>query len=622
MGSAALICVLLYAAIASENREAYRSKPVTYNHYNLLVEGFLSGHLYMNLAPDPEKEKHGRDPLRYSPREHDASLYKGRYYLYFGVAPAVVLFLPLKALGWELPQYWAGAIFASAGYLFTVALFCRVKRDFFPRLPARVLFASGLVLGVVNWWPMLLSRVGIWEVCVSSAYAFSCASLFCAYGAMEGGRKRGWLAAASLCAGLAIASRPNYFFGAAILGVPLLYLWRAERAAPAGARAWLGRLGAAFLPIAGVGALLALYNYERFGNPLEFGTTYQILLRPTASSLFSAGYVGFNTYLYYLAPAHFSPWFPFFNLSLMPELPKGYAGEPEDMYGVVANMPVLLAAVFGLGLLRMRGGWSRLGALAAAAALLLLTVGGPLVFYVGANNRYIPDAICGLPVLAVLGIWVVEDRFRGGGVRGSAATAAWELLAAYSVAFGLCAGVQRDEIFRRIHPRMYGALAHALDYPSYWYDRIFDVRYGPLKLDLTFPANKPGENEPLVVTGWGPWSNVVYVRYCDRDHLQIGFIGPFTVTRSEVFEIDYAKAHAVTLSMGSLYPPRDSPYFDSLSEADADALAGTFLVAVDGKTRFRFHTTFFDAAARRPEFGRGPSVLDKRWTFTGTMSGG
>jgi len=622
MGSAALLCMLLYFAIASENREAYRAKPVTYNHYNLLVEGFLSGHLYMNMALDPEKEKPGRDPMRYTPREHDTSLYKGHYYLYFGVAPAVVLFLSLKALGWELPQYWAGAVFASVGYLFTAALLCRVKRDFFPRLPPGVLFASGLVLGAVNWWPMLLSRVGIWEVCVSSAYCFSCACLFCAYRAMEGGRERVWLAAASLCAGLAIASRPNYFFGAVILLVPLLFFWRVERAAPAGAGAWIGRLCATVLPIAGVGALLALYNYERFGNLLEFGTKYEILLRPTASSLFSADYLGFNAYMYFLAPAHFSPWFPFFNLSLMPELPKGYAGEPEDMYGVVANMPVLLAAVFGLGLLRMRGGRSRLCALAAAAALLLLTVGGPLMFYVGANNRYIPDAICGLPVLAVLGIWAIEERFRGGGARGSAARAAWGLLAAYSTAFALCAGIQRDEILRHVHPRVYGALAHALDYPSYWYDRILGVGYGPLNFDLKFPANKPGENEPLVVTGWGPWSNVVYVRYCDRDHLQFGFIGPFTVTRSEVFEIDYAKPHALTLSMGSLYPPRESPYFDSLPAPDADALAGTLMVTVDGKTRFRFHTTFFDAAARRPELGRGPSVLDKRWTFTGTMSGG
>jgi hypothetical protein len=244
------------------------------------------------------------------------------------------------------------------------------------------------------------------------------------------------------------------------------------------------------------------------------------------------------------------------------------------------------------------------------------------MFYVGANNRYIPDAICGLPVLAVLGIWAIEERFRGGGARGSAARAAWGLLAAYSTAFALCAGIQRDEILRHVHPRVYGALAHALDYPSYWYDRILGVGYGPLNFDLKFPANKPGENEPLVVTGWGPWSNVVYVRYCDRDHLQFGFIGPFTVTRSEVFEIDYAKPHALTLSMGSLYPPRESPYFDSLPAPDADALAGTLMVTVDGKTRFRFHTTFFDAAARRPELGRGPSVLDKRWTFTGTMSGG
>jgi hypothetical protein len=32
-------------------------------------------------------------------RLHDASFYKGRYYLYFGPVPAVVLFLPFSLLG-------------------------------------------------------------------------------------------------------------------------------------------------------------------------------------------------------------------------------------------------------------------------------------------------------------------------------------------------------------------------------------------------------------------------------------------------------------------------------------------------------------------------------------------
>jgi hypothetical protein len=187
LGAAALLCVALYFAVASENREAYRARPLTYNYYNLLADAFRSGRLDIVLPPDPEPWK---DPMRYTPRVHDVSLYHGKYYLYFGAVPAAVLFLPWRLLtGSDLPQYWAGALFASLGYLFTVALLGRVKRDCLPWLSPGLLFASALILGLVTWWPLLLSRVGVWETCISSAYCFSCLALLCLYNGMRLARR-------------------------------------------------------------------------------------------------------------------------------------------------------------------------------------------------------------------------------------------------------------------------------------------------------------------------------------------------------------------------------------------------------------------------------------------------
>ena len=621
-GAAALLCIGLYFLVASENRELYRARPVTYNHYDLLAGAFLSGRLDITLPPDPEKDVPGHDPMKYTPRVHDVSLYHGKYYLYFGAGPAVVLFAPWKLLtGTDLPQYWAGALFASLGYLFTLALLRSIRRDYLPWIPRGLLFVSALVLGVANWWPMLLSRVGVWEICVSSAYCFSCLALLCLYNAMRDGLRCGWLAAASLSMGLAVTSRPNYLFGAAILMVPLVYAWRMERSGSPGMGVWARRLCATVIPIGCVGILLGLYDYERFGNPLELGTSYMILYRASPANPFSLRYAPYNFFTYFLAPAHVSPWFPFFNPSPLPELPRNYTTDPEDMYGVVANMPILLAAAFSPFLPGIWSKGSRIGAVAAAAVLLLLTVGGSLIIYAGANNRYIPDMIGALPLFAILGLWAVEARVRGGGMRRRAVRTAWGALAAASAVFAFCAGIQRDEIFRRVHPRAYRALAHALDYPAEWWDRISGVAYGPVALDVRFPAGKTGQNEPLVVTGWGPLSNVVFTHYTDAHHLQFGIAGMNGISLSRPFEIDYAGTHAVTVSMGSLYPPPESPFFDTLTQADAGALSGTLLVVVDGTTRLRLGTSFFDAAARKPELGRGPlSILDKRWFFTGNLA--
>jgi len=612
------MCAALYFAIASENREAYRARPLTYNYYNLLADAFRSGRLDIVLPPDPEPWK---DPMRYAPRVHDVSMYHGKYYLYFGAVPAAVLFLPWRLLtGSDLPQYWAGALFASLGYLFTVALLGRVKRDCLPWLPPGLLFVSALILGLVAWWPLLLSRVGVWETCISCAYCFTCLALLCLYNGMRDGPRCGWLAASSLCMGLAIASRPNYFFGAAVLLVPLVRAWREERPRPARVGAWVGRICAVLVPIACVGALVALYDYRRFGDPLELGTGHMILYRPNPTRPFSLGYAWFNILTYYLAPAHHSPWFPFFSQPALPPIPRYYVLEPDNMYGVLANMPILLAAAFSPFLPGLWQRGSRLGAAAGAAALLLLGVGGPLIFYAGANNRYIPDANCGLPVLAILGIWAIESRLRAGGTRRRAATAAWGLLAAASAAFAFCAGVQRDGIFRQVHPGAYRWVAHALDYPAEWYDRIHGVKYGLVGLDVRFPASSSVQNEPLVFTGWGPYSDVLFVRYSDPTHMQFGLVGAGGVSLGKPFGIDYAKSHALAVSMGSLYPPRESPFFDSLTAQDAALISGTLLVTVDGETRLRLATPFFDAASRRPELGRGPPLLDAPWFFTGSLA--
>src|SRR5258708_14898008 len=63
------------------------------DYYNLLIDGYLDGHLSMKVdVPDALLKL----PDPYDPRLrplglglHDASFYKGKYYLYFGVAPVV-----------------------------------------------------------------------------------------------------------------------------------------------------------------------------------------------------------------------------------------------------------------------------------------------------------------------------------------------------------------------------------------------------------------------------------------------------------------------------------------------------------------------------------------------------
>ena len=92
------------------------------DYYNLLVDGFLDGHLYMKVEV-PEALLTLVDPYNPDTRPpgialHDASMYRGRYYIYFGAAPVVTLLLPFRVLtgGVALPLPAALLVFTYAGY--------------------------------------------------------------------------------------------------------------------------------------------------------------------------------------------------------------------------------------------------------------------------------------------------------------------------------------------------------------------------------------------------------------------------------------------------------------------------------------------------------------------------
>ena len=106
------------------------------DYYNLLVDGFKDGHLYMKVAVDPQllalrpEQRPGSAPYLL-----DASLYQGRYYLYFGVTPAVLLFWPFAAVtGHDLPEATGALVFMLLGFGLATAWWLDVRRAYFPRL--------------------------------------------------------------------------------------------------------------------------------------------------------------------------------------------------------------------------------------------------------------------------------------------------------------------------------------------------------------------------------------------------------------------------------------------------------------------------------------------------------
>jgi hypothetical protein len=83
--------------------------PQTYSHYDMLAAAFRLGQLYLEKQPSPAllALPNPYDPamLKDVPYLMDASLYRGRYYLYFGPVPALILLVAkflIPGVVWDL----------------------------------------------------------------------------------------------------------------------------------------------------------------------------------------------------------------------------------------------------------------------------------------------------------------------------------------------------------------------------------------------------------------------------------------------------------------------------------------------------------------------------------------
>jgi tetratricopeptide (TPR) repeat protein len=423
--------------------------------YNLQVAGFRSGHLSLprDVPPGLAQLPDPYDPeanlvYRMAPYSlHDLSYYRGRLYLYFGVTPALLLFWPWVALtGHFLAHKYAAALCCAVGFLAAAAWLRSLWLRYFPEVGAGAAAAGVLAVGLATGAPILLQRADVCEVPISCASALVLLALGALWLAVHRPAERGrWTAAASLAYGLAIGARPSALFGAVILLLPMAL----EGSAPRPRR--LGRLAAAaVLPIALCGFGLMLYNFQRFGRPLEFGEHYQLASdRQDTARHFSPAYLWFNFRVYFLEPVRWSRVFPFAREIVSPALPAGHA-PIEDPFGILANIPLAWLALAAPLAWCDRDPAARrvLRGLVGAVALVFLTSALVLGLFYGNCSRYEFEFLPALILLAVVGVFGVERALaRRPGWR-RLARGGWIALLACSLAFNLLESAEHHAVER------------------------------------------------------------------------------------------------------------------------------------------------------------------------------
>jgi hypothetical protein len=397
------------------------SAPAVYNFENRLADALVAHQLSLKIQTpkgllrlhDPY-DPNANAPYRSLNGLHDLSLYKGKLYSYFGPAPAILLYIPFRALRvGELSPTLATLVFCALGFLFSLALFRLLVRWCYGTIPLwmQCVAAFTLGLGVPTAWMIYIGRD--YEAAIACAYMLLFGGAYLLARGILVESRRLFLALGSGALGLAIAARPTMAVASFFVVVAAILVWRAgfdHRRRNAFLTAVIG-------PYVVIGVLVALYNYARFDSIFQFGQTYQLAgFNPRTYQYGSLSYLPKGIFYYLFSPGRVTGDYPYLFLRESTlDLPRllenrGYHNEP--VAGLFTNMPAAAAGyvLLATGLRRATRLFPKV--LPALAALLVPAAGALLLMsyqYRGTTMRYELD-FAPLVVMASLLAWVAWNK--------------------------------------------------------------------------------------------------------------------------------------------------------------------------------------------------------------------
>ena len=295
--------------------------PATDNYYDQLATAFehrsLSIETKPNRAllalPDPY-DPSARAGINYP---KDFSLYNGKYYLYFGPVPALILAI-VKSMGLDnLGDQAVVFTFVSGIFIFQSLLILKIWGRFFQKVPLWIILACLLFSGLVSPFTWILTQARIYEAAASSGQFFFLAGFYLIVTALEhksAAPKNLCFFIAGISWTLAIGSRLTQILPIGFLTLVMAFFTiRRHRQTKEWSKAILEMelLGGPL--VLGI-AVLARYNWARFHSVFETGLSYQLAgsdLQRYSHVLFSPLYILPNLYGYLIMAPRINRNFPF-----------------------------------------------------------------------------------------------------------------------------------------------------------------------------------------------------------------------------------------------------------------------------------------------------------------------
>jgi hypothetical protein len=365
-GICALFVLVVYVWLISVG--TWIEWPGRSNYYDQLATSFGRGQLALDIKPDPAllalPNPYDTDARAGIDYPLDMSLFKGRFYVYFGPVPALLLLLPKLFLAHDIGDQYLVFAFLYGIFVAQALLVLRLWSRFFSDLPLWTLGSSLVLLGLIAPFSWMLGKPTVNEVSIAGGEFFFLVGLYLAMRGLEKAFVGKWeLALAGLCWGAAVGCRATQILPVGFMLV-MVFLESARRRAPGSPLTkTMGTLMGLWLTVTVTLAGLGWYNWARFGSILETGYTYQLAanMQKYRQVLISPIYGLQNLRNYLLNPPRPIAGFPYIicaagqQESVVPFLSLPGAYHSERVTGLLYAAPfTLLGIVPAASLLRSR----------------------------------------------------------------------------------------------------------------------------------------------------------------------------------------------------------------------------------------------------------------------------
>ena len=392
--------------------------------YAMLARSMAEGHLYLDEEPpqwlqqmDDPYDKGARDELEKTTGESylfDTAYYDGRYYVYFGVVPALLFYLPFYLLtGADFPTALGVMLAMIAFILGCTALLDRFARYHFKRVSLGMFLLLQIPLVACSGMLYLVKFPTFYSLPVMCGLAFSVWGLYLWVRGRSSQRPEGWYLAGSLCMALVVGCRPQMIF-LSLIAFPLFwrkFITQRHLLTKAGARQFACLLA----PYAVVAAGLMGYNYARFGSFTDFGANYNLTVHDMPKRGLSLGRIAPALFAYFLQPPTMDGTFPYLLPAPFATTYMGETVREVTFGGILACLPVLWIIFFARPILRLR--IAARSTRTVAGVIVVLLVSGVFVALFDAElagilQRYYADFSFMFLAAAVLLAFIVNENLK------------------------------------------------------------------------------------------------------------------------------------------------------------------------------------------------------------------